>query len=950
MLTFRSSAVIAAMTFGAFALAQKKPLDHSVYDSWKSVLAPSLSRDGKWILYRITPQEGDAVLEVKSTEGGKTYQVPRGGLSQFSRDGKYVVTTVAPPFAEARKARRDKVKPEDQPKSSLAILNLTSGETTTLPKVTSFQIAEEDAGWIVYKPEPPKPEPAKPATPTPPAAKPEEAKKEEPKADDKKPKKKAEHKPGETIVLRDLATGAEEKIEEVVTYRFSKDGKVLVYSLSTKDGAGDGIVWYDLPSKRKTTVISGLGRYPRLLLDDKATELAFITDKDDYAAKKPGQSVYLFRPGGKAELIAKEGTPGLPKDHWIPDNTVLRFSESGKRLFISTAVKPPEEKKDETPEDEKVAVDVWHWQDPALQPQQLLQAAAMRGRTLESVVFLDSKKIVNLETADLDNVSVANKGDGDVAIGTFGDPYEILSAWDTGYNDYYFVDVKTGARREIFKKTPMSLSLSPSGKFAYGYDELKKEAITIDTRTGAMTVISKDIPFPIWDEEQDVPSPASSLGIAGWTPNEDRILLYDRYDIWSVDPTAKTKPINVTNGFGRSAKTVLRYVRIDPEADYVDPNAPLLLSALNETTKDSGFYRDRVNGSGYPEKIILAPKRFSNPMKAKDADRISFTQQDLIEYPDVWVADNLNFQNPKKFSDANPQQKDYNWGKAELVTWTSNDGVPLQGILIKPENFDYAKKYPMITYFYERNSDTLHQYRTPAPTASILNPIMAASNDYIVFIPDIPYKDGYPGESAVSAILPGVQSILARGYVDPKRLAIDGQSWGGYQVAYLVTETNLFRCAYAGAPVTDMFAAYGGIRWGSGLVRQFQYERGQSRIGYSPWEKPLRYLENSPQFFLDKVQTPLLIMANDKDGAVPWYQGIELFTGLRRLQKPSWLLVYNNEDHNLVERKNRKDLSIRKQQFFDHYLKDAPMPVWMKTGIPATEKGKTMGLELEKKG
>jgi dipeptidyl aminopeptidase/acylaminoacyl peptidase len=931
------------MTLGAFAIAQKKPLDHSVYDSWKAVQTPALSRNGQWILYRIAPQEGDAVLEVKSADGGKTYQVARGTSAQFTRDGRYVLASVVPPLADTKKARRDKVKPEDQPKNSLAILDLNTGQTVTLPKVTSYQLAEEDAGWVVYKPEPPKPEPAKPA------AKPDEAKKEEPKKEEpKKPGKKTEHKPGEPIVLRNLATGEEERIADVVTYRFSKDGKTLVYTLSTKDGSGDGIVWYDLASKRKTNVVTGLGRYSRLLLSEKTGDLAFTTDKDDYAAKKPGQAVYLYHPGGKAELLAKEGTPGLPKGSWIPDNTVLRFSEGGKRLFISTAPKPPEEKKDETPDDEKVVVDVWHWQDPALQPQQILQANMERARTYESVIFLDDKKIVNLESPELPNVTVANKGDGDVALGANVKPYQILSAWDTSYADTFLLNVRTGEKRALLTKSTTGLSLSPTGKYAYGYDEDKKEALVFDTRTGQSLPISKEIPFPIWDELNDVPSPASSYGIAGWTPNDDRVLLYDRYDIWSVDPTGKAKAVNITNGFGRNTEVTLRYVRTDPEADFVDPNAPLLLSAMNDRTKESGFYRDRVNGSDYPEKILMEKKRYSNPTKAKDADRVMFTRQDIVEYPDVWVADNLNFQNPKKFSDANPQQKDYNWGTAELVTWTSNDGVPLQGILIKPEDFDYGKKYPMITYFYERNSETLFNYRTPAPTASILNPIMAASNGYIVFIPDIPYKDGYPGESAMSAIMPGVQSILARGYVDPKRLAIDGQSWGGYQVAYMVTETNLFRCAYAGAPVTNMFSAYGGIRWGSGLVRQFQYERGQSRIGYSPWEKPLRYLENSPQFFLDKVQTPLLIMANDKDGAVPWYQGIELFTGLRRLQKPSWLLVYNNEDHNLVERKNRKDLSIRKQQFFDHYLKDAPMPVWMKTGIPATEKGKTMGLELEK--
>ena len=175
-----------------------------------------------------------------------------------------------------------------------------------------------------------------------------------------------------------------------------------------------------------------------------------------------------------------------------------------------------------------------------------------------------------------------------------------------------------------------------------------------------------------------------------------------------------------------------------------------------------------------------------------------------------------------------------------------------------------------------------------------------------------------------------------------------GQSWGGYQVAYLITQTNMYAAAWAGAPVVNMTSAYGGIRWESGMSRQFQYERTQSRIGGTLWEKPDLYIRNSPLFHLPKVQTPVVIMANDADGAVPWYQGIEMFTDLRRLGKPVWLLQYNGEAHNLVKRENRKDISIRELQFFDHYLKGAPAPVWLEKGVPAVEKGRNWGLETSR--
>jgi dienelactone hydrolase len=368
--------------------------------------------------------------------------------------------------------------------------------------------------------------------------------------------------------------------------------------------------------------------------------------------------------------------------------------------------------------------------------------------------------------------------------------------------------------------------------------------------------------------------------------------------------------------FGREKQEIYRPIRLDPENPGVFQSSNQWLSSLNDTNKNGGLW---VLNDGKLTQKRYGPKSYMGLLKPKNANNLAFRQMDVQEYPEYWLADS-NLGSATKITDTNPQQKDYNWLSIELVKWVSNDGTPLQGILYKPENFDYTKKYPMITYFYERNSDTLNNYLTPAPSASTVNIPLFVSQGYVVFVPDIPYKVGYPGESAISAILPGVSEVVGRGYVDAKRLGIQGQSWGGYQVAYMVTETDMFAAAGAGAPVSNMFSAYGGIRYGSGLVRQFQYERQQSRIGGTPWDSTLKYIENSPIFHLPKVKTPLLIMANDKDGAVPYTQGIELFTGLRRLGKPSWLLVYNDEDHNLVQRKNRKDLSIRLSQFFDHYL------------------------------
>jgi dipeptidyl aminopeptidase/acylaminoacyl peptidase len=306
----------------------------------------------------------------------------------------------------------------------------------------------------------------------------------------------------------------------------------------------------------------------------------------------------------------------------------------------------------------------------------------------------------------------------------------------------------------------------------------------------------------------------------------------------------------------------------------------------------------------------------------------------------------MEFKHVKKLSDANPQQKKYKWPKVELVSWTSFTGETLKGLLYTPENLDKSKKYPMLVYFYERSSEGLYRHQRPAPSRSTINKAFYVSNDYIVFVPDITYKTGFPGQSAYNAIVSGTQYLTQQfSFIDKKHIGLQGQSWGGYQTAWLITHTDMFAAAMAGAPVSNMTSAYGGIRWGTGLSRMFQYEHTQSRIGGTLWEKPLLYIENSPLFHAPEINTPLLMMHNDNDGAVPWYQGIEMFVALRRLDKPVWMLNYNNEPHNLKGSSwaNRVDLSTRMYQFFNHYLKGKPAPKWMEEGVPATEKGKTLG-------
>jgi dipeptidyl aminopeptidase/acylaminoacyl peptidase len=483
-------------------------------------------------------------------------------------------------------------------------------------------------------------------------------------------------------------------------------------------------------------------------------------------------------------------------------------------------------------------------------------------------------------------------------------------------------------------------SLSPDFKYVYWYhgpDSIWQVAPV----EGSPQIVSNGI--TVWDEEHDAPSYPYSYGMAGWLKDDQALLLYDRYDIWRVDPNGINAPVNLTNG--REVKLQYRNIDLDREQRFIDPAAPLLLHVFNETTKGSGYaILDLQSGELRP--MISGDVQYQrNPIKARDTSTIVFTRETYREFPDLRVTTDW-FENSVRVSDANPQQKDYRWGNIELFEWVAYDGQKLQGLLVKPDGFDPTKKYPMIVNFYERNSDGLHSHRTPFPHRSTINYPFYASRGYLIFNPDVKYKVGYPGESAFNSVVSGTEALIKTGFVDAQRIGLQGHSWGGYQIAHILTKTGIYKCAESGAPVVNMISAYGGIRWATGLSRMFQYEHTQSRIGGTLWEKPELYIENSPVFNLDKVSTPVLILHNDSDGHVPWYQGIEFFVAMRRLGKKAWMLNYPGEPHWPVKLSLRKDLNIRMQQFFDHFLKDAPEPKWMRDGLPSVEKGIEQGYEL----
>jgi dipeptidyl aminopeptidase/acylaminoacyl peptidase len=938
----------------------KVPLDHSVYDDWKSLNREAISDDGSYITYEINPQEGDGYLYLYDIKNKQLDSIARGFNATISAQSEFYAYLVKPTFAETRQAKKDKKKNDQMPKNDLGIKVLPDGQWATIERVKSYKVPDKGGAWMAYLMEKPLPEKKDTLNANKEsAAEPEETGAKGPPQNNSRRNGNSK-KEGSELIIYNPVNDIRYAFQDVTDYEVAENGSVFGVVQVTTDTAKINeytVSVFRTGNEQTTEIFKGKGTLKNLTIEDEGRHLAFLYTGD--TSKVKVYDLYLSN-GQAAQEIVGMATSGMPEGWSVSENGTLGFSDSGDRLFFGTAPKPEEEPEDTLLDDEKYQLDIWSWHDPLLQPQQKVQLQQEKNRSYEAVYHVNRNTMVQLATKDIPDIRTFLDGDGDIAIGVSDLKYRKLTSWDASrYADYYMVDINTGDRERILEKAPSSVEFSPSGKRMLYWCIKSKSWKSRETAGGEVVDLTAGLDVRFYNERHDTPSEPRPYGVIDrWIEGEQYVLIYDHFDIWKFDVTGSEEPVMITNGYGRKNNIFLKYTDLESggrfrgygpssgEKEYLETREEIYLTAFNEKNKNSGLYTVKVNSTDDPEKIFMEPYLFRSVRKAEDEDVVIFQRENFEEYPDLYVTD-VDFEEPVRISVTNPQQKDYIWGTTELVEWTSFDGQKLQGILYKPDNFDPTKKYPMVVYFYELSSDGLHRHYTPAPSASTINRIYAVSNGYLVFVPDIPYVIGYPGESCYNAVISGTYAMLERNdYIDQDRLGLDGQSWGGYQIAYLITQTDLFACAFSGAPVSNMTSAYGGIRWGSGMSRMFQYEQTQSRIGGTLWGKPIHYIENSPIFFVPKIHTPVLIMHNDDDGAVPWYQGIEFFVALRRLQKPAWMLTYNDEAHNLRKRANRKDLSIRKMQFFDHYLKGALPPEWMAKGIPAVEKGENDGYRL----
>ena len=880
----------------AFAQNASKSLTVDDLVTWQRITDREISDNGKWVACKMEPWEGDATVYLYAAQGQETATFSPADKFAFSASSGYLVVTQTPGKSTVDSLKVLKTKEDKMPMNTLVIYSV-AGKKETIDSLKTFKLADE-ADWIAYQ----------------------------------------RGRKDSTLYVRSLDGSKTFQFPTVTDFQFAKKSGMLYYTSAAEGEAG---IFTLNPEKGSPALIKeGKGVFKQTTFDEKGERIAFLYCADKDSSYK-ALSLWLSEHNAPAKEIATRGNKAFPAEWVINENGMLQFSKSASRLFFGTSPEPRQKDTTQLAEN-RPNVQVWSWDEPVQYTVQNYNKEKDLKKSYQAVYNLGNGSIFQLANEELPNIQLGNEGDAALALLSTSRPYSLSSMWEARTrSDYYTVSLDNGERKQIAQADYGRFRLSPQGKYAYWYGETDSCWYTIALAEGKRYRLTTPESFPAWDEENDVPNHPYAHGAAGWTANDQNLLIYDRYDIWKFDPTAATSPINLTVN-GRKEKLSYRLEQLDKEARFIDLGKPQLLKGFNETTKGYGFYNARLSAPAAPKTLLAGNYMLRSINKAKNTDDVIYTMETFQQYPDIHYS-TLAFKKSVQLTHGDKQQEGFIWGTAELVSWISLDGRPLEGVVYKPANFDPNKKYPMMVNFYERNSETLYNYRMPEPHRSTIDYHLYNSNEYVIFNPDIRYVDGYPGESCYNCLMPGITMMIAKGYINEKGIGAQGHSWGGYQVAYLATRTNLFSAIESGAPVVNMFSAYGGIRWGSGMARSFQYEHTQSRLGATPWSSPLRYLENSPLFTMDKVQTPILIMHNDADGHVPWYQGIEYFVAMKRLGKPCWLLNYTGEPHWPMHMANRIDFQRRMFQFFNHYLKNQKMPKWMSEGVPAVEQPFELG-------
>ncbi len=931
------------------ATAPRRDFTHADLVAWKTVRNAQLSNDGRWFAYQLAPNEGDGEVVVRAMADGREVHIPigeppaaapgggPGGAASaaalaFSGDGEWLAVTAYPTQAESRRLRRER-KPAQ---TAVIVVRTRDGQQRRFERVRRFAFAGPRPAYVVlhaYPADAPAPGAGVTSAPTNlPTGLP---------GGTPAPVVPARVDPADLLVHR-LGTETVLTVGSVGEFAPDSSGAWLAYTIEGRDPQGNGVQLHDLRTGAVRVLDSRRAVYRRLAWNDSLPQLAVLRGAVDTLARDTAYAVLGFQGFGRGDgargegprltTVSLAGRADAPRGMRISPDRTPRWTEAGDGLLFGLRERRPGAPRDSAPDEDRPSLMIWHWKEPRLQSQQIVQEQADRAFSYLAAYWTGPDRVVALADTAVRQVAMLPHDRWAVGVDVRTDERR-GNLEGLPRVDYTVVDPRTGERRTALKSVRQGPTLpSPDGRrllfFADG------DFHVLDVATLARRNLTAGAPVPFWDAEDDhnVEKPATTP--VGWTTDGSAVLLSNNWDVWRV-PAAGGAPVNLTRTGRREKIRYGRRIVVDPCVPGVDPRQPLYVTMYGERTKKGGFARvDLLRGGATP--VVFDDAAFA-PRRARDADVWVTTRGTFTEAPDWWrlrgdrLADRL--------TNVGAQLAGFTWSAGtRLVDYVCANGDSLQATVFLPAGYTPGTRYPTVVTFYEKMSQNRHVFTQPSEVNGVMiHPGMFASRGYAIVMPDITYRVNDPGMNAVGCMVPAVRAAVASGVVDSARVGIQGHSWSGYQTAFIITQTPIFRAAVAGAPLTDMVSMYSSVYWNSGSANQAIFQSSQGRFKgnfLSNWDA---YVRNSPNRFADRIVTPLLMLHNDRDGAVDFNQGITFYNTLKQLGKPVILLEYPGENHGLAQRGNQKDYQQRMAEWFDVQLRGAPAPDWIAKGVPRLE-------------
>jgi dienelactone hydrolase len=902
------SITLLTFLFGSALFAQKKTLTEDDYGKFQLMGYPSLAKDGNWSAYAVITTTFDDSAFFKNLSSGKEYAFGKAMSPQVAPLGNWgaYITTVS--FTEKEKLTESK-KPVPR---GVAIVDLSTGNKSEIKDANSFRFSDNGKFIVIEL----------------------DAQKEK--------------SPNKVILLRNLSTGETRTIGNVKEYAFNKKGDFLAYIVGGENTYANTIELFDLRSYATKVINSDTLGYSSLTWSPNGESLAFYKELKDtlYEDKEKAASVHYYSGIYKTPVLYSYTAAQLKPGFRILPASRIMISEDLQIVYfgIKEWTKKPEKKspakdtaaKDSAktaapaaPKKENVAdVDVWHWKDKDIQPyQKLMQNTIANAHYLVSWVPAQSKafqlteKLTDRAMSNFEKNAVVVQSD---------EKYKPAMVED--FADVYYVDALTGNKVSVAEKldlTRRGLAITRLGKYIIYFKD--KHWWSFNTQTKKVTNITEKINEPVWDTRDDHPGPLFYFGASMFSKDEETVFINTEYDVYSVRLDGKSQQ-RLTKG--KEEGNIYRVYAQFSNKSYYDPALPIYFRKFGDLTKKAGLVSYQ---NGKFDELFFEDILFGNVVKAEDANMFLISKE--TNQTPIALYSGTSLKALKSIHQSNKFASEYANGKVELINYTNKNGKKLQGTLYYPVNYTPGKQYPLVVYIYEKLSDGINRFPMPSPT-SAYNTVNFTNAGYFIFQPDIVYDMNDPGISAVNCVVPAVEEVLKTGMVNKDQLGIMGHSWGAYQTSFIVTQTDLFKAGVAGAPLTNMISMSLSIYWNSGVPDQKIFETSQGRFD-GPWyERMEEHMRNSPIYAAKNLKTPLLVAFGDKDGAVDWHQGIELYGTLRRMQKPHVLLVYANENHGLAKKENRIDYMNRQRQWFDHFLLKKEAPKWIEEGMTYDERVK----------